>query len=64
MYMLVLAPSGIPCRHVVSTRHYICLNLELYIYFCYMREAYKICNENNVSTINGIHNMHFPMYLT
>lgn len=42
MYMLVLAPSGIPCRHVVSTRHYICLNLKLYVYSCYIEKAYKI----------------------
>lgn len=47
-------PMGIPYRHVVADMQYQNLNLELYVYSCYMREAYKLCYENDVSPINGM----------
>ncbi|KAI5398136.1 hypothetical protein KIW84_063796 [Lathyrus oleraceus] len=45
---------GIPCRHAVPVMHYQNLNPELYVDSCSMRDANKLCYENNVSPVNGM----------
>ncbi|CAK8568814.1 unnamed protein product [Lathyrus sativus] len=56
--MLTLGPCGDAFRHVVSAMQYQNFNPETFVDPCYMREAYKICYENNVSPINGMDMWH------
>lgn len=48
---------GIPCRHVIALMSYQNLNHELFIYACYMSDAYRLWYRYNTSPINGM-NMH------